>query len=112
VTTLLPPSLLGQLERLQLHTRQRLAGRFAGEHRSTRMGNSLDFADQREYFPGDDYRRIDYALYARTGQLFVRLFEAEDDVHVRILLDASASMGHGGKLDQAKRLAAAVGSSR
>jgi len=109
VTTLLPPSLLGQLERLQLHTRQRLAGRFAGEHRSTRMGNSLDFADQREYFPGDDYRRIDYALYARTGQLFVRLFEAEDDVHVRILLDASASMGHGGKLDQAKRLAAAVG---
>ena len=109
MTELLPPSLLGQLERLQLHTRRRLAGRFSGEHRSTRMGNSLDFADQREYFPGDDYRRIDYALYARTGQLFVRLFEAEDDVHVRILLDTSASMGHEGKLDQARRLAAAVG---
>lgn len=109
MTDLLPPSLLGQLERLQLHTRRRLAGRFSGEHRSTRMGNSLDFADQREYFPGDDYRRIDYALYARTGQLFVRLFEAEDDVHVRILLDTSASMGHEGKLDQARRLAAAVG---
>ena len=109
MSDLLDPQLLTQLERLQMRTRRRLAGRFAGEHRSTRFGNSLDFADQREYFPGDDYRRIDYALYARTGQLFVKLFEAEDDLSVRILLDVSASMGHEGKLDQAKRLAAAVG---
>ena len=109
MSELLDPQLLTQLERLQMRTRRRLAGRFAGEHRSTRFGNSLDFADQREYFPGDDFRRIDYALYARTGQLFVKLFEAEDDLSVRILLDVSASMGHEGKLDQAKRLAAAVG---
>jgi uncharacterized protein (DUF58 family) len=92
-----------------MRTRRRLAGRFSGEHRSPRYGNSLDFADQREYHPGDDYRRIDYAVYARTGQLFVRLFEAEDDLSVRILLDVSASMGHHDKLLQAKRLAAAVG---
>jgi uncharacterized protein (DUF58 family) len=90
-------------------TRRRLAGRFTGEHRSTRYGNSLDFADEREYHPGDDYRRIDYPLYARTGQLFVRLFEAEDDLSVRLLVDTSASMGHYGKLLQASRLAAAVG---
>lgn len=109
MTDLLEPQLLAQLEQLQIRTRRRLAGRFSGEHRSSRFGNSLDFADQREYHPGDDYRRIDYAVYARTGQLFIRLFEAEDDLHVRILLDVSASMGHHGKLLQAQRLAAAVG---
>ena len=109
MTELLDPRLLTQLERLQLRTRRRLAGRFAGEHRSSRFGNSLDFSDQREYHPGDDYRRIDYAVYARTGQLFIRLFEAEDDLHLRILLDVSASMGHHDKLAQAKRLAAAIG---
>ncbi len=106
---LLSPALLAQLERVQLSTRRRLAGRYTGEHRSTRYGSSLDFADEREYHPGDDYRRIDYPLYARTGQLFVRLFEAEDDLSVRILLDVSASMGHYGKLAQARRLAAALG---
>ena len=109
MTELLSPKLLAQLEQLQMRTRRRLAGRFTGEHRSPRYGNSLDFADEREYFPGDDYRRIDYAMYARTGQLFVRLYEAEDDLSVRMLLDVSASMGHHGKLLQAKRLAAAVG---
>ena len=66
---LLPASLLAQLERLQLSTRRRLAGRFAGEHRSPHFGASLDFADYREYHPGDDFRRIDYPLYARTGDL-------------------------------------------
>jgi uncharacterized protein (DUF58 family) len=106
---LLPHDLLAQLEQLQLVTRRRLAGRFAGEHRSPNFGSSLDFADYREYHPGDDYRRIDYPVYARTGQLFLRLFEAEDDVTIRILLDRSASMGFHGKLQQAIRLAAATG---
>lgn len=106
---LLDPALLAQLERLQLHTRRRLAGRFAGEHRSRRYGSSLDFADYREYHPGDDYRRIDYPLYARTGQLFLRLFEAEDEVSLRLLVDVSGSMAHHGKMRQAARLAAAMG---
>jgi uncharacterized protein (DUF58 family) len=106
---LLPPALLAQLERLQLRTRRRLAGRFAGEHRSPHFGSSVDFADYREYHAGDDYRRIDYPLFARTGHLFIRLFEAEDDISLRIVLDRSASMGFHGKLDQARRLAAAIG---
>jgi uncharacterized protein (DUF58 family) len=106
---LLSATLLGRLERLQLRTRHRLAGRFAGEHRSLRHGSSLDFADEREYHPGDDFRRIDYPLWARTDQLFVRLFEAEDDVTIRLLLDTSASMGMHGKLRQAARAAAALG---
>src|SRR5918994_3841791 len=106
---LLPLDLLAQLEQLQLVTRRRLAGRFAGEHRSPAFGSSVDFADYREYHPGDDFRRIDYPLYARTGALFIRLFEAEDDVTVRIVIDRSASMGMHGKLDQALRLGAAIG---
>jgi len=106
---LLPASLLAQLERLQLATRRRLAGRFSGDHRSPEFGASVDFADYREYVPGDDDRRIDTSLFARTGNLFIRLFEAEDDVAVRLVVDRSGSMGFHGKLDQAVRLAAAIG---
>ncbi len=106
---LLEPSLLARLERLQLHTGRRLAGQFTGEHRSTRYGSSLDFADYREYNPGDDFRRIDYNLFARLEVLLLKLFEAEDDLTLRILFDTSASMGSGPKMRQAKRLAAALG---
>ena len=79
---LLEPELLGRLEQLQLGTRRRLAGRFAGEHRSTRKGTSLDFADFREYQRGDDPRRIDVGVWARLDQLLVRLYEADDDLTV------------------------------
>ena len=106
---LLPPTLLARLEHLQLGTRRRLAGRFSGEHRSVRQGDSVDYVDAREYHSGDDYRRIDYPLWARTDQLFIKLFEAEDDLTVRLMIDTSASMGTGGKLRQAARLAAALG---
>lgn len=107
--TLLAPAVLAELERLQLVTHRRLAGRFSGEHRSPAFGASVDFADYRDYHPGDDFRRIDYPLYARTGNLFIRLFEAEEDVTVRLIVDRSASMGMYGKLLQAQRLAAAIG---
>jgi uncharacterized protein (DUF58 family) len=106
---LLDPGLLAKLERLQLGTRNRLAGRFSGEHRSRRYGTSLDFADYREYHPGDDFRRIDYNLFARLDVLLLKLFEAEDDITVRLLVDTSASMGAGDKLRQAARVAAALG---
>jgi len=106
---LLPAHVLARLERMQLGTRRRLAGRFSGEHRSPRHGSSLDFADYRDYHPGDDFRRIDYSLYARTDQLFIRLFEAEDDATLRLLVDRSASMGFDGKLLTACRLAGALG---
>ncbi len=109
MTELLEPRFLAALERLQLGTRRRLTGRFGGEHRSLRHGTSLDFADYREYRPGDDFRRIDYPLYARTDQLFIRLFEAEDDVAVRLVVDRSASMRFHGKLPTAVRLAAVLG---
>jgi uncharacterized protein (DUF58 family) len=105
---LLEPALLARLERLQLGTRRPLSGRFGGDHRSRRYGTSLDFADYREYHPGDDFRRIDYQLYARLDVLLIKLFDAEDDLTVRLLLDTSASMA-GTKLRQAIRVAAALG---
>ncbi len=106
---LLDPRLLARLERLQVGTRRRLGGQFAGEHRSTRRGTSLDFADYREYHPGDDFRRIDYQLLARLDVVLLRLFEAEDDLVVRLLVDTSRSMATGEKLLQAQRVAAALG---
>jgi uncharacterized protein (DUF58 family) len=105
---ILEPELLGRLERLQVGTRRRITGAFSGEHRSTRHGTSLDFADFREYHPGDDYRRIDYTALARLDQLLVRLYEAEDDLTLRLLVDTSSSMA-GPKLRQAARIAAGLG---
>jgi uncharacterized protein (DUF58 family) len=107
--TLLSPRLLASLESLQLSSRSRLVGRFGGEHTSKRYGQTIDFADFREYHPGDDFRRIDYHVLARLDQVLIKLYEAEDEVTVRLLIDTSASMAVEGKLDQAKRLAAALG---
>jgi uncharacterized protein (DUF58 family) len=107
--TLLDPTFLARLEALQLRTRRRLVGQLAGEHRSPRSGSSVDFADYRDYHPGDDFRRIDYHLLARLDVALVKLFEADEDVHLRLVIDTSASMATGGKLHQATRLAAALG---
>jgi uncharacterized protein (DUF58 family) len=107
--TLLDPALLARLEALQLGTRRPLAGFVSGEHRSRRHGASLDFADYREYHPGDDFRRIDYHLFARLDVILLKLYEAEEDLHLRILVDTSASMALSGKLATAERVAAALG---
>ena len=101
--------LMARLETLQVNSRRRLVGRFGGEHTSKRYGNTIDFADFREYHPGDDFRRIDYHVLARLDQILIKLFEADDEVTIRLLIDTSASMSVGGKLTQAKRLAAALG---
>lgn len=100
---------MARLESLQLASRHRLMGRFGGEHKSKRYGNTVDFADFREYHPGDDFRRIDYHVMARLDQVLIKLFEADDEITVRLLIDTSASMSIGAKMLQAKRLAAAMG---
>lgn len=106
---LLEPEFRARLERLALVSKGRVRGMWAGGHASTQRGESLDFADYREYTPGDDFRRIDHSLWARLGVVLVRLFEAEDELPLRLVLDRSASMDFGSKLDTARRLAAMIG---
>lgn len=108
---LLSPELLARLERLELVSRKVFRGRMKGERRSKRKGQSVEFADFRNYVPGDDLRLIDWNLYARLDQLFLKLFLEEEDLHFFALLDASESMNFGNptKLHVAKQLAAALG---
>jgi uncharacterized protein (DUF58 family) len=105
---LLPPALLARLGRLRLRARRRVEGRYAGTHASRRHGSSLDFADYREYVAGDDPRRVDLHAHARLGKLLVKLFEAEDEAALRVVVDTSASMGFGGKSRAARQVAAAL----
>lgn len=105
---LLEPEFLARLERLSLATRNRMAGAYPGAHRSKRMGTSVDFADWRPYVPGDDFRRIDYQILARLDRLLVRLYEAEDEVALQIVLDATSSMSFEDKFETAARVAGAL----
>jgi uncharacterized protein (DUF58 family) len=86
-------------------------GQLKGEKRSPRRGTSLEFADYRDYTPGDDLRRVDWNTYARLERLFLKLFMEEEDLHVYLLVDCSRSMGFGdpSKLLYAQRVAAALG---
>ena len=108
---LLPPQLLAQLERLELVSRKIFRGRMKGERRSKRKGQSVEFADFRNYVPGDDLRFIDWNTYARLDKLFLKLFLEEEDLHFHCLIDTSLSMDFGepSKLAYAKQLAAALG---
>ena len=108
---LLTPELLSQLERLELVTRKVFRGRMKGERRSKRKGQSVEFADFRNYVAGDDLRLLDWNLYARLDKLIIKLFLEEEDLHFYTLIDSSLSMDFGSptKLEYAKQLAAALG---
>lgn len=108
---LLSPSFLATLDRLTLVSRRARAGKFKGERRSPRRGGSVEFADFREYAPGDDFRQIDWNAYARLERLFLRLFVEEEDATVHVIVDASQSMdwGQPSKWAYAQRVAAALG---
>ena len=110
-TPLLTPELLAQLERMELVSRKIFRGRMKGERRSRRKGQSVEFADFRNYVPGDDVRFIDWNTYARLDRLFLKMFLEEEDLHFYALIDNSRSMDFGEptKLWYAKRLAAALG---
>jgi len=110
-STLLSPELLAKLERMELVSRKIFRGRMKGERRSPRKGQSVEFADFRNYVPGDDLRFVDWNTFARLEKLFLKLFLEEEDLHFYALLDASDSMEFGDptKLHWAKQLAAALG---
>lgn len=98
---------LRRLEGLSLRLRRPIRSTGRGDRRSRRRGASPEFAEHRGYQPGDDLRRIDWAAYARTESLFLKLYAGEQDLVAHILIDSSASMGVGTKLDHARRCAAA-----
>ncbi len=101
---------MAKLEHLEVVTRKVFASPGRGERRSRRQGAGLEFADHRRYSPGDDFRNIDWNVYARLGKLLLRVYEEEEDLWVYVLVDASRSMAvpDGRKLDHARRLAAAI----
>lgn len=107
-------STLRKLSRLTLVAERVRAGVLKGERRSTRRGSSQEYADYRNYVPGDDLRRLDWNAYARLNRAFIKLFEEEEDLAVHILLDGSGSMdwgvGEQHKFRFAQKLAAALGS--
>lgn len=105
---LLDPELRSRLDRLAMMTHGRVRSVYTGRHASRHLGESLDFADYREYVPGDDFRKIDHQLWARLGQVLIRRFEAEEDLTVTVLIDATASMSLYGKFDAAREIAAIV----
>ena len=109
--TVFDESFLRQLERLLLLMRSPVRGGLKGGRRSVKRGQSVEFADYRDYAMGDDLRQLDWNVYARLEKLFVKLFIEEEDVTVTLLIDASASMATGSpsKLVFAKRAAAAIG---
>ena len=86
---------LGTLEYLHIIARKILSGQLKAERKSRKKGISIEFADHRPYSPGDDFRFIDWGVFFRTDQLFIKLFEEEEDLHVYILLDCSQSMAFG-----------------
>lgn len=109
--SLLDPAFLRRLESLRIHARRAFPGSTRGERRSTRRGSSVEFADFRKYEAGDDFRHVDWSIYARLERLMLRQFVEEEDVRIDILIDQSRSMRFGEpvtKFDYARRAAAAL----
>src|SRR5215475_3731840 len=108
---LLDPEFLARLEQLELVSKKIFLGRMKGERRSKKKGQSVEFADYRNYVVGDDLRFLDWNLFARLEKLFLRLFMEEEDLHFYVLLDRSLSMDFGDptKLQYATHVAAALG---
>jgi uncharacterized protein (DUF58 family) len=106
------PQVLARIGNLQLVARNVVDGFINGLHRAPYLGLSIDFAEHRAYMPGDDIRRIDWRLYARTDRYHVKEFEADTNANFTVLLDTSGSMGYssGGvsKFDYARYLAASL----
>src|SRR5262249_671164 len=108
---LLTPELLRGLEQFQLLAARRAKSSSKGERRSRARGQSVEFADYRTYVHGDDFRYLDWNLFGRLERLFLKLYEEERELPVRIFLDASESMSFGEprKFDFARQVAAAIG---
>jgi uncharacterized protein (DUF58 family) len=108
---LLDPAFMARLDQLDVMSRKLLAGKLKGERRSKRRGQSVEFADYRNYVVGDDLRFIDWNVYGRLDRLFLKLFLEEEDLSLYVLLDVSKSCDYGdpNKALYMKKVAAALG---
>ena len=108
----LDPAVIDKLQNLSLAARNVVEGFMSGHHRSPHQGSSVEFAQHREYTPGDELRRVDWKVFARSDRLVVKEFVEETNLTCYVLLDASESMGYGSgdwtKLDYARWSAAAI----
>jgi uncharacterized protein (DUF58 family) len=106
------PKVLVKIQNLELVARTVVEGFVQGLHRSPYTGFSVDFASYRQYMPGDEIRRIDWNVFARSDRLYIKLYEGETNTRVLVLLDISGSMNYGSgevkKIDYARVLAACL----
>jgi len=111
LTDLLDPEFMSRLDSLDVMSRKIMQGKLQGERRSKRRGQSVEFADHRPYVAGDDLRFVDWNIYGRLEQLFLKLFIEEQDLTVHIVADISASMSFGKSSKELfiKKLTAALG---
>jgi uncharacterized protein (DUF58 family) len=105
---LLDPSVLARIGNLELRAKSVVEGFIQGLHRAPNLGSSTDFAEHRQYTPGDDTRRLDWRLFARTDRFYIKEFEADTNTNFIVLLDVSRSMKYGTKLQYACTLAACL----
>jgi uncharacterized protein (DUF58 family) len=101
---------LKKLEYLSLISKRVFRGSLMAQRRTLQLGSGIEFADHREYTPGDDFRYLDWNLFARHDELLLKRFQEEEDLHVYFLLDRSRSMGFGdpSKFDFARQMTAAL----
>ena len=109
--TFFDPDFLRQLERLRLIAKRLTWASVKGEHATARRGSSLEFSDYRRYQHGDDLRYVDWNVYRRLDRLLLKVFTAEEEMNVYLLIDTSQSMSQGApaKIDYARRVGAALG---
>ena len=110
-STLFDAEFMRKLETLRLLAQRVFRSTSSGERTTMRRGTSLEFSEYRRYQPGDDFRYIDWNVFSRLDRLFLKVFTAEEDLTIHLLVDASQSMrlGDPPKLDYARRVAAALG---
>src|SRR5213595_544419 len=98
----LDPSILARIGNLELLAKTVVEGFINGLHKSPHLGASTDFAQHRAYMPGDDIRRIDWKLYARSDRYYVKEYEADTNTNVTVIIDVSPSMRYGGDSEHAR----------
>jgi uncharacterized protein (DUF58 family) len=111
-TRFLSPEILARINSLELVARAVVEGFISGLHRSPYLGFSTDFAEHRQYMPGDDLRHLDWKLLARTDRFYIKKYQSDTNAQIHLLVDASASMGYGSgvvtKLQYAQYLASSL----